>query len=57
MKAPTEENLVLCGNCILFNLYEKRLNEPWEDYGYRAGDYIRIAPVIHEDMLLLIAIL
>ena len=33
------------------------LNEPWADYGYHAGDYIRIEPVVHEDVLLPIAIL
>ena len=32
------------------------LNEPRADYGYHAGDYIRIEPFVHENVLLPIAI-
>ncbi|MBQ7864197.1 MAG: hypothetical protein IJ353_07020 [Lachnospiraceae bacterium] len=33
------------------------LNEPWADYGYHTGDYIRIEPVVKNNELLPIAIL
>lgn len=35
----------------------RMLNEPWADYGYHAGDFVRIEPVVQDNVLLPIAIL